>query len=131
MPRSRRNLSISNEEDPYTLQRYPLAFQVMLGMQAHNARELVKAARIKGEYLNMYRQPIPAAKVREIIQKTGRMPQRIQQNQRPGLSYNQAQVLATVKYRQMAAGGAFVGYTQAQATAALDALTRRIMAGRP
>jgi len=70
----RRNLSVvSKEEDPYRLQRYPVAFQVMLsnGKQAHNARELVKAAKFKGQWLDMARQPIPAAKVREILALTG------------------------------------------------------------
>ena len=73
----RRNLSVlSKEEDPYRLQRYPVAFQVMLsnGKQAHNARELVKAARFKGQWLDMARQPIPAAKVREILALTGQRP---------------------------------------------------------
>ncbi len=73
----RRNLSVvSKEEDPYRLQRYPVAFQVMLsnGKQAHNARELVKAAKFKGQWLDMARQPIPAAKVREILALTGQRP---------------------------------------------------------
>ena len=73
----RRNLSVvSKDEDPYRLQRYPVAFQVMLsnGKQAHNARELVKAAKFKGQWLDMARQPIPAAKVREILALTGQRP---------------------------------------------------------
>ena len=73
----RRNLSVlSKEEDPYRLQRYPVAFQVMLsnGKQAHNARELVKAAKFKGQWLDMARQPIQAAKVREILALTGQRP---------------------------------------------------------
>ena len=73
----RRNLSVlSKEEDPYRLQRYPVAFQVMLsnGKQAHNARELVKAAKFKRQWLDMARQPIPAAKVREILALTGQRP---------------------------------------------------------
>jgi hypothetical protein len=44
------------------------------GKQAHNARELVKAAKFKGQWLNMARQPIPAAKVREILALTGQRP---------------------------------------------------------
>jgi hypothetical protein len=71
----RRNLSVlSKEEDPYTLNRFPREFAVTIGKQTYNARQLAKAAKVKGQYLDMYRQPIPAAKVREIMALTGQRP---------------------------------------------------------
>jgi hypothetical protein len=71
----RRNLSVlSKEEDPYTLNRFPREFAVTIGKQTYNARQLAKAAKVKGQYLDMYRQPIPAAKVREILALTGQRP---------------------------------------------------------
>ena len=71
----RRNLSVlSSGEDPYTLDRFPRAFAVAIGKQTYNARQLAKAAKVKGQYLNMYRQPIPGNKVREILALTGQRP---------------------------------------------------------
>ena len=71
----RRNLSVlSSSEDPYTLDRFPRAFAVAIGKQTYNARQLAKAAKVKGQYLDMYRQPIPGNKVREILALTGQRP---------------------------------------------------------
>jgi hypothetical protein len=71
----RRNLSVlSSDEDPYTLDRFPRAFAVAIGKQTYNARQLAKAAKVKGQWMDMYRQPIPAAKVREILALTGQRP---------------------------------------------------------
>ena len=71
----RRNLSVlSSGEDPYTLNRFPQAFAVTIGKQTYNARQLAKAAKVKGQWLDMYRQPIPAAKVREILALTRQRP---------------------------------------------------------
>ena len=71
----RRNLSVlSSGEDPYTLNRFPRAFAVTIGKQTYNARQLAKAAKVKGQWMDMYRQPIPAAKVREILALTGQRP---------------------------------------------------------
>ena len=71
----RRNLSVlSSGEDPYTLDRFPRAFAVAIGKQTYNARQLAKAAKVKGQYLDMYRQPIPGNKVREILALTGQRP---------------------------------------------------------
>lgn len=71
----RRNLSVlSSGEDPYTLDRFPRAFAVAIGKQTYNARQLAKAAKLKGQYLDMYRQPIPGNKVREILALTGQRP---------------------------------------------------------
>ena len=65
MPRV--NSILSAEEDPYTMRRYPQAYQVVVGRQAHDARQLARAANAKGgRYLDMYRQPIAANTIREI-----------------------------------------------------------------
>lgn len=62
----RSNEPLSNEEDPYSLRRYPLKYQIIIGKQAHNARQLVEAAQAKGAYLNMYRQPLTSAQIERL-----------------------------------------------------------------
>ena len=54
---------MSAENDPYSMEKYPLKYQIVIGKQAHNARQLVKAAQAKGAYLNMYRQPLTRAQI--------------------------------------------------------------------
>ena len=57
---------LSAEDDPYSLKLYPLKYQIVIGKQAHNARQLIKAAQAKGAYLNMYRQPLTPAQIERL-----------------------------------------------------------------
>ena len=61
-----RSNNLSNEDDPYSLEKYPLKYQIVIGKQAYNARQLVKAAQAKGAYLNMYRQPLTSAQIERL-----------------------------------------------------------------
>ena len=127
----RRNLSVlSKDEDPYRLQRYPVAFQVMLsnGKQAHNARELVKAAKFKGQWLDMARQPIPAAKVREILALTGQRPHA---NTGRFMPASQLAKLRKLAKRELLArqGKAVVGPMQYRATAPRPTAPRKRRGG--
>ena len=61
-----RSNNLSNEDDPYSLEKYPLQYQIVIGKQAYNARQLVKAAQAKGAYLNMYRQPLTSAQIERL-----------------------------------------------------------------
>jgi ankyrin repeat protein len=62
---------MSDEDDPYTMERYPTKFQVTLGRQQHNARQLMKHAKTVGRFQDMYRKPLEKNKIVEILKKTG------------------------------------------------------------
>jgi hypothetical protein len=66
-----RSSALSNEPDPYTLNHYPVKFQVKIGHQLHNARQLAKHAKQTGVYKNMYRQPLSPSMVASIKKKLG------------------------------------------------------------
>jgi len=71
----------SSSPDPYSLEHYPKKFEVRIGRQSHNARELAKAAFHRQSYVrdnpdavlwqNMYRQPISPLTLDDIHQKLG------------------------------------------------------------
>ena len=63
--------TLSNEPDPYSMQHYNTKFQVKLGRQAHNAREVMKHAKASGRYQDMYRVPLEKNKIDDILKKTG------------------------------------------------------------
>ena len=70
--RQTRKIKMSDEVDPYTHDHYPRKFQVILGQQKHNARQIIRhAATIGGHFQNMYRQPLTDTQIREIKRKTG------------------------------------------------------------
>jgi hypothetical protein len=80
----RRNLSkLSATEDPYTLLKYPAAFQIALsdGKAVHNARQIAHFSKKAGlpYYQNMYRQRLSPEKTRELqrtlgfVERDGRM----------------------------------------------------------
>ena len=63
--------SLSSEPDPYSMQHYHTKFQVMLGRQPHNARQVIKHAKTIGHFQDMYRVPLKKNKIEEIRKKTG------------------------------------------------------------
>lgn len=64
-------MPLSNEPDPYSMERYNTKFQVMLGHQPHNARQVVKHAKTIGRFQDMYRVPLKKDKILDIMRKTG------------------------------------------------------------
>jgi hypothetical protein len=66
-----RKNEMSEDVDPYSFEEYPRKFEVDIGGQKHNARQLRKHAKRIGHYQNMYRQPLSNAQVQEIQKKTG------------------------------------------------------------
>ena len=114
-------MNLSAEEDPYSLEKYPTKYQIVIGKQAHNARQLVKAAQAKGAYLNMYRQPLTPAQINRL--------QELVPHARV-TSTLMARMLATLQYRQVAASGVLAGYTRAQTTAVFQEIILRIMQPR-
>ena len=59
------------EEDPYTHEPYPAAFETSIGMQRHNARQVARHAVSSGGFRSMYREPLTRAQTDDILEKTG------------------------------------------------------------
>jgi hypothetical protein len=72
----RRDLSkLSATEDPYTLLKYPAAFQIALsdGKAVHNARQIAHFSKKAGlpHYQNMYREKLSPEKTKELQRTLG------------------------------------------------------------
>lgn len=63
--------NLTNEEDPYSLERFPKKFAVKIGKQIYNARQMLRAYRHSGMMRDMYRQPVDRETVHEMLIKTG------------------------------------------------------------
>ena len=115
---------LSNEPDPYSAQRYPLKFQVKLGHQAHNARQVMKHAKAIGRYQNMYRTPLKKDKIDEIQKKTGYVQHGDQLVKKSYAAKVRKEAARELRRREgkPVVGGTHTQMTQTRATAKLLAL---------
>lgn len=67
--RKTRTVPMTTWDNSYSGQSYPLKYDIVLGKQHYNARQLVKAFEKTGKYENMFRQPLTDAQIETVYKR--------------------------------------------------------------